>query len=105
MASYSVTRSVGGNVFGLYFGRVRERAQAAYDKAEPGERETITLTEHRDAQRLAVRKVGEGFTWEGRCPCSCAQHPEGGCGCPCPRHPLTTNHPDRPAEPCAWSHR
>lgn len=90
MASYTVTRSTGGHIFGLYQGRLRHRADETFGRADAADG-LVTLTEHREMEpRKVLARKGPGFTWEGRCPCECTAHGKTACGCPCPRHPYTT---------------
>lgn len=90
MASWSVTRSANGHVFGLYHGRLKARALETFSRALALD-SVVTLTEHRvEGPRNVLDRKGPFLWGDGRCPCECTVHGKTACGCPCPRHPYTT---------------
>jgi hypothetical protein len=61
-ASYTVTRCTGGHVFTLYVGRLKYRAEEAYDNAKPEKGSIVTLTEHGDRERKVLRRSDQTVT-------------------------------------------
>lgn len=60
MASWTTTRSGKGGHFQLYRGRLRWRAIAAFERAQPEEGTVVLVTEHRDRTATVIRRSDGG---------------------------------------------